>query len=827
MNLVGWKLKTIEKNDRISPDAEIKASVPGDITYDLYRAGLICDPYFGMNHKKIEWIARTDFEYTCLFDLPAEIYSEEEILLEFDGIDTFAEIFLNGKLLGATENMFLKYSFNVKEVAREKGNVLSVKMRSVFKKMNEIDDSGYFGVFNTKRLFIRKAQCHFGWDWAPDMPGYGIYGAARIIGAKKNRIEMSGYKAFNDGFLTLYAELNYTIRPQMDFKGNAVKIENEDCRGDVLRYTIAIEPDKPLEESETAVKESVISGKKNFKNFKIDNPELWYPCGYGKQPLYEYKIELIHGGEITSVKRGKFAFREVKLIQKPVDDDRLGYKFEINGREIFIKGSNWTPTECFTGIADDKKYESLIGKAAAADFNTLRVWGGGIYEKDVFYDLCDKYGIMVWQDMMFACADIPEDNEKFVENVKKEVVYQINRLKGHPSIIYWCGGNEKTGSYGLQICRGDYFVDVVLRGLIAMLDDTRPYARQSPCSQTDVGNDPQSGESHAGSFESTLLTGVEKYRENVSKSLVSFVSECAVMGAGTKELYERIFPEDKLWDMNEFWDDRLMDNPYSAVPMAFSARQKYYAENLYGKCRNLSDFIAKSMTSHAEILRAEIEFARACGKTCGGFMNWMFSDIWPSATWAVIDYYLEPKQAYYQMKRSFKQNLATFVFKDGKTKLVVINEGYKSINARFEYGLKSISGEIIVRKTLNETIAGGEIFEEEFGEKDDAENAYLYIKGMLGDEEIGTVWSKSMWKGCKFRSDYEYSACRAGDKLEVTIKANAFAKGVILKLKDNRKCEFSDNYFDMEAGDEKTITISGGADEKDLIVTDFAKETAQ
>ena len=826
MKIKKWKLRINGNNEHINDKIEIPANVPGDITVDLYRAGLIADPYFGLNHEKLGWIIKSDFEYRATFDLPSDIFCEEEILLEFDSIDTFAEIGLNGKFLGSTENMFLKYVFSVKDAVKKVGNELIVKMRSTVEKMNAADDAGYFGVFNTKRLFIRKAQCHFGWDWAPDMPGYGICGAVNIIGVKKNRIETTAYKSFNDGFLTLYADLNYTIHPRMDSLGNTVKVENQDRVNDVLRYTVSLEPNKPIENAEVEVKESKIARIKNFKNFKVKNPQLWYPANYGEQPLYEYKIQLIHDGKVTDERKGKFAFREVKLIQKPTGDDTMGYKFEINGREIFIKGSNWVPTECFTGLCSDEKYEKLIKKAVDANFNMLRVWGGGIYENDVFYDLCDKCGIMVWQDMMFACADIPEDDKNFVENVKKEITYQIKRLRNHPSIVYWCGGNEKTGSYGLQICRGDYFVDVILRGLITDLDDTRPYARQSPCSLTDVGNDRQSGESHAGSYECSLVTGVDKYRENVSKSLVPFVSECAVMGADTEELYKRIFPEDKLWDMNEYWDDRLMDNPYSAVAMIFSKRQKFYAEGLYGKCTGLRDFIAKSMTSHAETMRAEIEFARACGKECGGFMSWMYSDIWPSATWAAIGYYLEPKHVYYQMKRSFEKTLATFVFKDGKTKVVVINEGYKSINAHFEYGLKTLRGEVLWRKTIETEISACGEIEDDVSEKIDVKNTYLYIDGVFGGKKKKNVWSANMWKNCGFESDYEYSAAKTPEGLKVKIKANAFAKGVVLKFPENYKYDFSDNYFDLEAGEEKIVTIEGGADENELVVTDFAKETS-
>ena len=804
----------------------IPARVPGDITLDLYNSGLIENPYYGLNHKKLHWITDSDFKYNTVFDLSDEIINSEEIVLEFDGIDTFADIYLNGKFLGHTENMFLKYTFSVKGIVQKNANELSVRMRSAAGIMNGIDDKGYFGVFNTKRLFIRKAQCHFGWDWAPDMPGYGIYKDVCVKGVYRNRIDAIHYKTFNNGDITFFAELNYTILPQMDFCGNIVKAMNERCREDVLRYTVALEPNVPLEKAKTEIKESKICGKKNFKNFHIHNVELWYPSGMGKQPLYAYKIELIRDGKVVDEQKGKFAFREIRLEQRPTGNDTEGYRFFINDKEVFIKGSNWVPIECFTGAIDDKKYECLIQKAADANLNMLRVWGGGIYEKDIFYDLCDEKGIMVWQDFMFACADIPEDNPEFVKNALKEAEYQVKRLRVHPSVVYWCGGNEKTGSYGLQISRGDRFVDVTLRGIVAHLDDTRPYVRQSPCSLTDVGNDKSSGESHAGSFEECLLAGAENYRKTVSCNVVpSFVSECAIMGAGSLEALKKIFPEDKLWKMNEYWDDRLMDNPYSSVSMTFPMRQKYYAESLYGKCKNIRDFICKSMTAHAETMRCEIEFVRFNRNKCGGFMNWMYSDIWPSATWSIVDYYCEPKQVYYQIKKSFAPVLLTFVEDENGTHVALINDGNESVETEVVHGLKTLDGEVLYSEKTTFAVPLNGVRSKIVAWDYKKEITYLFAQAVIGGKLLETVYSYDMWHTCKFKSAYSYFVQQKKECLSVRIKAETFAKGITLRLPENYKYIYSDNYFDLQAGEEKNVYIYGGANEKELVITDFSKET--
>ncbi len=693
--------------------------------------------------------------------------------------------------------------------------------------MDAIDDKGYFGVFNVKRLFIRKAQCHFGWDWAPDMPGYGIHGAVRLKGVYRNRIEDISYRADTEGNISIFTDLNYNTRPYVEPKNNTVILEcPEECRNDKIHYIIAKEPNLPLDKSKCAEYTALADGRKNFANFKIDEPSLWWPSGYGEQPLYSYRVELIRNGEVIDCRDGKFAFRKVELQEKPLDASNMSYKFFINGTEVFIKGSNWVPAECFIGSIKDEKYERLIKQAKDANMNMLRVWGGGIYERDIFYDICDREGILVWQDLMFACADIPEDDPEFVENCKQEITYQVKRLRNHPSLVYWCGGNEKTGSYGLQVCHGDYFVDVFLRGMVMNLDNTRPYARQSPCSMTDVGNDKTSGESHAGSFETCLAGKVLSYRDVVSNTHVPFISECAIMGPGSLESLKKIFPDDKLWPMNEYWDDRLMDNPYASILMTFAKRQKYYADTLYGECKNVEDFIAKGMTVHAETIRAEAEYARLNKKRCGGFMNWMYSDIWPSATWSVVDYYCEPKQVYYQMKKSYAPLLLTFTqIEGGQTVLALINDTPDEKIENIEYGLKTLDGNTVWKKCVRMAAAASDVEYLTVDNEVRGENTYLYAKSEKG--ELEALYSADMWHGCRFESDYSWSVKYQDGAVAVTVKASKFAKGVTVRLPDNYKYTYSDNYFDIEAGEEKTVYIYGGseADIAKITVSDFAKET--
>ena len=807
-------------------DKKVPASVPGDITIDLFKAGIVKDPYYGFNYVENTWIARTDFTYECELNADENLLKQESVVVNFDGIDVYSSIYLNGVLLGDTNNMFLKYSYEIKSLLKKGKNILSVKMKATLNEMDKIDSTGYFSIFNEKRLFVRKAQCHFGWDWAPKICAYGIWQDVYLEYGSACKIDNVYTVADEKGNLTVFTELNYTVHALFDANGIKIADSSFEFKSDTLNYYLSEKPfgDKYIKKSFPVV------GRKNFACFKVENPQLWWPNGYGDHPLYNYKVELVRGGEVVFEKSGVVGFRSVKLIEEPISDNYLSYLLEINGKKIFAKGANWIPIECFTGVVEDQKYDRLTDLAVNANYNMLRVWGGGIYEKDVFYDLCDRKGLLVWQDVMLACSDIPEDKQDWVDNTVREVEYQIKRLRNHPSIVYWCGGNEKTGSYGRCITKGDYFINVILRGVIANLDNTRPYARQSPCSHTDVGQDGNSGESHHNYFERSLVDGMDVYREMVAEKRVPFISESAIMGPNTVEANKRMYPADKLWPMNDLWDDRLMENPYGSVPLTFAKRQMKYAEDTYGKVTTLEDFTAKAMQVHAEAMRAECEFARtgAEGET-SGFMAWMYTDIWPSGSWSTIDYWCEPKQVYYQMKRSFEPRLVTFVQdKEKNTNLVVINDSNNPFTTDVRYGVKTFDGKVLFE---DKALIDG-LIDKVYNKKVEFDcnrfDVYLFAEYLENGEKKSNLYSPKMWKGVKFASDYKVETdIISKNKIKVTICANEFAKSVFISFKDNYKYVYSDNYLDVEKGESKSVVVTcdGEIDASQIVVTDFAKMT--
>lgn len=802
----------------------ISAQVPGDITVDLYRAGLVKNPYFGLDYKDIEWVARRDFTYRTTICADKELLNNQSVTVVFDGIDVFADVYLNGTHLGATKNMFLQYRYEIRNLLHEGNNTLTVEMHSTLNAMDKIDAAGYYAIFNEKRMFVRKAQCHFGWDWAPKICAYGIWNDVYIECGSKQKINDVYVVADDKGNAAFFVELNYNINSTYDTLGVMVKGSYEEKRDDKLHFYVS---DEPFAEADTQKTVEVV-GKKNFACFVNQSAKLWWPVGYGEQPLYNYRIELERDGKIISVKSGRFAYRTVSLAEEPKGDTLYGYQLQINGVDVFVKGSNWIPIECFTGVVTDDKYRKLTSLAKDGNFNMLRVWGGGIYEKDIFYDLCDELGLMVWQDMMLACAEIPEDNADWVNNMFAEVDYQVRRLRNHPSLVYWCGGNEKTGCYGLCITKGEFFTDVTMRGFVTNLDRTRPFAKQSPCSWTDLGNDVNSGETHHNSFERALSEGMDKYRNLIAQNIVPFVSEAALMGPNSVETTTKIYPSDKLWPMNEIWDDRLMKNPYSLSPMTFADRELYYAETLYGKVKNLTDFTFKGMTAHAEGMRAEAEFTRSNKGISSGFMNWMYSDIWPQGTWATVDYYCEPKQVYYQMKRSYQTVLVTFTQNAaGQTELAVVNDGLTPVDVDITYGVRTLSGKTLRAKTakVSKLCNRMQKFVTDLSCK---VNEYLYVDYVIDGQTYTNVYSPSMWSGYLFDSDYTVATQQLDDTHgSVSITAKKFAKGVFVHFVDNYKYRYDDNYVDVQAGETKVIHVTSDEpfDVNDVIADDFAKAT--
>ncbi|MCS3868936.1 beta-galactosidase/beta-glucuronidase [Chryseobacterium ginsenosidimutans] len=405
-----WKFKNSKDKNWLT------ATVPGTVHLDLMNNKIIPDPYKDENEKKVQWIENEDWDYQTSFTISAKELENQNIDLVFNGLDTFSEIYLNGKLLRKTDNMFRKWEIPVKQNLKIGDNLLQIKFKSSVNVGKELAKKVPFTMPESPRSFVRKAQYQFGWDWGPRLVTAGIWKDVKLN--FWNSAKIQNIKIEQNSVTKQKAELNIQTEIFAQIEG---------------KYSISINNKKENIQLK--------KGKNTIQiPFIINNPKLWQPNGWGDPNLYDIKISLQKESNILADKIERIGLRTIELIQEK-DAKGKSFYFKVNGNPMYVKGTNWIPSDSFTPRITKEKYQKLIKDSKEANMNMIRVWGGGIYEDDEFYKTCDENGILVWQDFMFAGSFYPSD-EKFLNNVKEEVKNQVNRLQNHPSIALWCGNNE-------------------------------------------------------------------------------------------------------------------------------------------------------------------------------------------------------------------------------------------------------------------------------------------------------------------------------------------------------------------------------------------------
>lgn len=816
----------------VPPDGDgwMTARVPGDIHAVLAREGRIPDPYYGMNVNECAWTGERDWWYVKTFDVPAG-FALSKTQLVFEGIDTYGEIFFNGEKVGETANMFRRYEFDVTALVRVGApNTLLVKIGAPVPIVESFPHQKYFACFYVPRIFARKAQCQFSWDWAPHLPAIGIWQDVRLETYESGRIRNVAVRTRNSGHVSFFIELDErSERQDLDQK---VSQKGEDeiriPQGDLL-VTIS-------GQGRVVKKKVKVRGQKNHLTLRVDNPRLWWPAGMGEQPLYTYTVQLLRHGKVHHQASGRFGIREIELVEDVREEGGFGWRFEINGERVFCKGANWIPLDCFPAEVTPDRYRYSLTLAKEAHFNMLRVWGGGIYEKDVFYDLCDELGIMVWQDLMTACGDYPDDYPPFVDEYIEEVAFQCRRLRNHPSLVYWCGGNEKTGSAGFLVSYGDKLNHYIARGVIGDLDPTRPYRPASPHSYSDLGNDPDSGDTHAAVWEKAFERDVRTFRDVTDKVVTVFNSEFGVHGPCRYRSVNKFIPPELQWPVGECWELHLTDNPYNSLEETYVQTQVKMAERLFGPVHDVRSFIKHAMLVHAELLRNDLEHHRRRKWTNAGAMFWMFQDCWPCGTWAVVDYYGLPKPAYYYAKRACAPVAVSFR-RNGKVYDVhVVNDLLSGFKGTLTVGQGRLVGAPLWRETFaidvprNDAAAVVEIPAASVAPGADS---YLFAVLTYPGGEARNVWFHKLWHDVAWPDpQLRWTASPVKRKggvytATVTIKTVHFARCVnLITGEDLPTARFSDNFFDLMPGESARVIVAAEQpfDAKQLIVGHWLTE---
>lgn len=800
-------------------EAWYPAQVPGCVHTDLLRHGKIADPFVGTNERDLQWIDKRDWEYAAEFDLPGEWMAESRIELVFEGLDTYAEVTLNGASLLTADNMFRTWRVDAKPALRESGNRLAVRFRSPTRVGLDLleahgyglpasnDDSVMGGLGDRKiSVFTRKAPYHYGWDWGPRFVTSGIWKEVSLNGWSRGRIVDLHIR--QDEITAETARVTAVVEIEAEASGQAL---------------LTIGADGMQWESEVRLKPGVQTVELPAV---IRQPRLWWCRGFGEPALYDFRAELLLEGRTVDTRHVRTGLRSLRLIRQP-DAQGSAFHFELNGIPVFAKGANHIPGDSFVTDMNEARYRHEIASAAESNFNMLRVWGGGIYEQDAFYALCDEYGIMVWQDFMFACSMYPGD-DAFLDSVRGEAEDNVRRLRNHPCIALWCGNNEidtawsnydENGGWGWKKAyspeqRASIWADYeslfhrLLPDAVAKLAPGVPYWPSSPMQaltgdvHQHATNDSGRGDIHYWAVWHAKEP-FERYNDHVGR----FMSEYGFQS----------FPEYRTVRAYAQEDELALE---SAVMLHHQKNGRgnqlirAYAEMYQKPPRDFVSFLYMSQVLQGEAMAMALEAHRRRKPYCMGSLYWQMNDCWPVASWSSMDYYGRWKAVQHYARRSCRDVLVSFEEKDGALAVHVVSDALCTIRGRLSLRLFDFDGRLLREREIpaeigsNEAVRVAELDPSDWLASCDPEQAVL-VAELIGDagESFGETMRYFVPVKRLRLEDPGIEAIEAEGSggASFVLTAGKLAKQVVLEAEDEGF--FSDNFFDLVPGIPKTVTF--------------------
>ncbi len=777
-------------NQIIKPGEWFSASVPGTIHTDLLANKFIEDPFYSDNELRLNWIADCDWIYLTKFDFKDA--AEKNVNLVFEGLDTICEIYLNDVKLGDTDNMFLSFRYDVKKILKPSANFLKLIFKSPLKYASEqMEKYGKLPVaLNSSRVYIRKAQYSFGWDWGPSFPTSGIWRNVYLEEYADSKIETVTFQ---------------TSKLNDDLAEVEVITEISGSQSDKLSLQINLSDVENIYEQKT----KIISATKFKTIIKIKNPKLWWPNGEGEQSLYSLTVKILDDNKIVLDEINKnVGIRKLELIL--TEDGKSNFKFRINNRDIYCQGVNWIPADSFLPRIKKEKYSKLLMFAKNANMNIVRVWGGGIYEDDEFYSLCDRLGLLVWQDFMFACGSYPE-HKLFIENVKKEVTQNVIRLQHHPSLAIWCGNNEnewiwfQTQKTSYKEMPGYKIYHSIIPEVLNEIDPGRLYWQSSPFGNDDDPNSFGSGNNHQWDLWSRWID-----YKNVAKDESLFVTEFGFQGPANISTFEKYIPVEnrKIQDKVFEFHNKQVEGPERLI--------KFLAGHLPLNT-NWSNFIYLAQLSQAFALKTCLEYWKFESPKTNGSIIWQLNDCWPVSSWALIDSELRPKLSYYFVKNVFEPNGICFIKNNEGFQIVLQNGKTGNHNHKLKLNLfdtsfgSLIKEEIIQIKKENKSLVPINIHSTLLP---DDKNQIL-VATLL--DEKNNILSRNYfiegeWKHknlCAAKIEYQLIKNNSSDCLNLTSDNIA-----IFVDAQHPDCNFSDRGFILLPGEEKLLDISSRSGKK-------------
>ncbi|WP_328409760.1 glycoside hydrolase family 2 protein [Streptomyces violaceus] len=643
----------------------LPASVPGCVHTDLMAAGVIPDPFLGQGESEVAWVGRRDWTYERELTGSSASSAQEQTDLVFDGLDTIAEISLDGRLLGTVRNMHRSYRFDVTGLS----GLLSVRFVSAYAEAEAV--RGRLGerpaAYAEPYQYLRKMACSFGWDWGPTLVTAGIWRPVRLERWSTARIAR--------------------VRPLVTLEEGVGVVE------------LAVDVERTRVEVPLAVEATVggvraraeLDGARGVVRLRVPDPELWWPRGYGEQPLYDVELSLLSEDAALDVWRRRIGFRTVELDQRP-DAHGTGFTLVVNGERLFARGVNWIPDDVFPSRVTRERYRERLGQAAGAGVDLVRIWGGGLYESEDFYDACDELGLLVWQDFPFACAAYPEEQPLRGE-VEAEARENVVRLMPHPSLVLWNGNNENLWGFRdwewEPRLAGDswgegYYLGVLPR-VVAELDPTRPYTAGSPWSGSwrHHPNDPAHGTHH--SWEVWNREDYADYRLSVPR----FVAEFGWQAPPAYATLRRALPGEELApDSPGMLHHQKADDGNGKLERGL-ARHFAVPDGDFDRWHYLTQ------VNQARAVAAGIEHWRSHWPVCAGTVVWQLNDCWPVTSWAAVDGDGREKPLYHELKRLYADRLLTLQEEDGGLVLAAVNQGAEDWTGTLTLRRMSVEGEVL------------------------------------------------------------------------------------------------------------------------------------
>jgi beta-mannosidase len=821
-----WKLQDFAPGEGVAHNVSaarfdtsdwIDIGAPGDVHQALVEAGRLEDPFYDRNEDTCAWMEEREWWYRTSFESQETLLGRDErFLLVFEGLDTFVTIWLNGELLGRHENMFREAVFDVSHrVLTGSSNTLALCFHPPLQQIEQapFDTWGR----NPARIMMRKAQFGYGWDWGPRLPTIGIW---RPVELRRQRL--AAIQGLHFSTLAIDTDRNTALV--------AVGVDVERFAAvQAVAVSIALLPPGPAAGTTAIVEQTLTLSESGSQlsakvYLEIENPRLWWTHDLGEPALYTLRATLYRDGDQLERQQREVGIRTLELDQSP-DTEEAGtrfFRFVLNGMPIFARGADWIPAHSFVGALKGERYNVLLRAARAAHMNMLRVWGGGIYEHDVFYELCNRLGILVWQDFMFACAMYPEHNPSFVAEVEAEARYQVRRLRTHPCLALWCGNNENQWIHDRTYwdgaenpVPGSLYYNRLLPQVVKELDGKTPYWPGSPYGGSDY-NGSEDGDVHNWQVWHGNLPRRfgEKPRVDQSPEGVSYLHYAEDMGRFSSEfgmhaspVYEtlrRNIPADQLYHHSPSMDHHNKDNP------------KNKGDNLMlavtGLPSNLEEYIDYSMIAQAEGLKFGIEHYRRRKPHCSGTLIWQLNDCWPVLSWSILDYYAFGKAGYFYTRRAYAPLLASFqALNNGGVELWLTNDTPGEVTDTLTIRFGSFArGTVWEESSHIQVGANGNqvVWRCDAATLIAGPDSYLSVHSTKSLFPANRHFFSAIKELQRTPAQPEITFTPAGDhEVQVHLRAVTYTYFLHLIVPDERT-HCSDNYFDLEAGESRTISLT-------------------